>query len=76
MIHYMRWETVTKLHDGGASWLRAYEQAREQLAGTAAAGEEATMAASYKKVAGDLRNGRTARYDTAMGNPYGRLKPG
>ena len=64
---FLRWQTVIKLREAGVSWQRAYEQAADQLANTAARGEPATVAESYKTVARDLRAGRTAKYAVATG---------
>lgn len=45
----LRWMTVRRFHDDGATWERACEQAEAELKETAARGSAETMWKSYKK---------------------------
>jgi len=71
--HYRRWATVRELHerkeellkedpDFPKTWPDVYEAAAEILKNTSAKGSPDTIAASYKRVQKDMRDGKGGRY--------------
>jgi hypothetical protein len=82
-LHLMRYMAVRDLKVGTPgqnrryippavrmSWEKAYEQAAEMLAGTAAAAEPATMKNSYQKVKRELKAGHSGQYFTLKDRRY------
>ena len=63
-VHSMRHQAVRDAKATGVSSAKAYDRASEVLADMFAAGEPATMKASYERVLSDLRKGRGGRYHT------------